>query len=363
MPVLVVGAGLIGLSVAEALARRGAPVTLVSEPRPGESSVAAAGMLAPTLEPLTGPALNFALQARERYPGFLADLEERTSVRVPLDREGILELAHDAARAERLQGTATAGVHWLDASDTARLEPALAPVIGALFHPLDGSVDNVALFQALERLVASRSGITRVHAAAVRIRRRGDEGAAVHTASGDVLEARTIVIAAGAWSGRLNGLPRSLPVEPARGQMIALRAPVLGHVVYSEDAYLVPRRDGRTLVGATMERVGFDTSTTADALDGLHARGGRVAPVLRSAPVASAWAGLRPMTPDGLPVIGRDPDWPAILYATGHSRNGILMAPLTGDCIAALALDEEPPADLSAFSIRRFDGRRAQPTG
>ena len=354
MTVVIVGAGLIGLSVAEALARRGASAIVVSEHRPGEASAAGAGMLAPTVEPLTGSALNFALQARERYPDFLQDLEERTGIRVPLDRDGILELALDDRHAASLRGAAMGEVQWLGASEVARLEPALTPVTGALFHPLDGAVDNIALLEALDLSVAGRPGIRRLRAFGAGVEQRPGDRAALRLATGEVLEATRIVIAAGTWSARLEGLPRPLPVEPARGQMIALRADPLHHVVYSSHSYLVPRPDGRTLVGATMERVGFDPSTTQDAIDRLHDHGSRVVPALRDAPRVSGWAGLRPMTPDGLPILGPDPDWPTLLYATGHSRNGILMAPLTGDCIAALALDEEPALDLSAFSIGRF---------
>lgn len=351
---LVVGAGLIGLAVADALAARGTAVTLVSESRPGEASAAGAGMLAPTVEPHAGATMAFAIASRERYPAYVRALEERTGVAVPLDRAGVLELAHSEACAARLRALARDDVPWLDPREVAELEPALASTLGALFHPHDGWVDNVVLLRALERAVASRREIRRIEATVVRLERMADGGGALRLASGDRIESRGIVLAAGAWSAQLEGLPRALPIEPARGQMIALGARAPRHVVYSEDAYLVPRADERTLVGATMERVGYDSTTSAAALQRLHREGAHVAPILGDAPVVAAWAGLRPMTPDGLPILGPDPDWPALLYASGHSRNGILMAPLTGDCIAALALGEEPPADLSAFSVERF---------
>ena len=136
--------------------------------------------------------------------------------------------------------------------------------------------------------------------------------------------------------------------------MIAIGAAALRHVIFADAAYLVPRGD-RVLVGATMEDVGFDDATTPEAQETLRAAAVGLVPSLRDAPVAAAWAGLRPMTPDGLPILGRDPDWPSLLYACGHSRNGILMAPLTGECIASLALGEEPPASLAAFDVRRFE--------
>lgn len=356
---IVIGAGLIGLAVADALYRRGVRVALVGDRRAGEASPAAAGMLAPTVEPIAGPALDFAVAARDRYPDWLRDLESRTGIAVSLNRNGILELAHSEERAEVLRaGIASDGdTHWLEPAAVKRLEPALAPVAGAVLHPRDGAVDNVALLDVLERAIAGSAGVARYPTTAVALE-RGAARAAVGLATGERLEAPVIVLAAGAWSAGIAGLPRALPIEPARGQMIALDARVLHHVVFSEHAYLVPRA-GSTLAGATMERVGFDATTTAEALDTLRARAGEIASSLRGAGVAASWAGLRPMTPDGLPIIGADPEWPMLLYAAGHSRNGILMAPVTGDVIAALAGGEEPSFDLSPFDVRRFVTSRA----
>jgi glycine oxidase len=161
------------------------------------------------------------------------------------------------------------------------------------------------------------------------------------------------VLAAGAWSPLIEGLPRPLPVEPLRGQMISLAASPVRHVVYGHDGYLVPRGD-MTLVGATMEHVAFDVSTTAEGVAGLRAAAAELCPALAGLPVAKAWAGLRPVSPDFLPIIGRDPDSPSLIYACGHSRNGVLMAPLTADCVAALLVGETPPASLAAFGIERF---------
>ena len=312
-------------------------------------------MLAPTVEPLTGPALDFAIASRDRFPGYLQDLESETGVAVPLDRRGILEVARSEPRADALRHTAAAGreLQWLSPSDVATLEPSLVAALGGVLHPLDGAVDNVVLLEALERAVAANAQIERIDGAVERLERSGARGL-VRLGSGRTVTSPVIVLAAGAWSARIGGLPRRLPVEPWRGQMISVDAPVLQHVVFDDQVYLVPRPDGRTLVGATMERVGFDVSTTADALDALRRRGEETVPALAGAARAAAWAGLRPMSPDGLPIIGADPEWPGLLYATGHSRNGVLMAPLTGDVIAALAQRQEPSFDLTPFAIGRF---------
>ncbi|HUF26882.1 MAG TPA: glycine oxidase ThiO [Gemmatimonadaceae bacterium] len=349
-----VGGGIIGLATAWACTRRGLEVTLVSESRHGEASAAAAGMLAPTVEPLSGPALEFAIAGRERYPEWLRDLALRTGSPVELNRSGILEIAHSASRADSLRANASARLRWLDPDEAMALEPALAPCLGGLLHPLDGAVDNVALMGALQQLIAGEQRVGRVTGTVRGLDRPGSSSASVTLATGTRIRASHVVLAAGAWAPRIAGLPRLLPVEPARGQMIALEAIALRHVVYCHDAYLVPRTDGRTLVGATMEYVGFDSATTPGALARLHRAGAVIVPALAEARIGAGWAGLRPMTPDALPIVGRDPDWPALIYACGHSRNGILMAPVTGESVAALIAGDEAPADLSAFSITRF---------
>lgn len=354
--VIVIGAGLIGLATADALAARGARVLLLGEDRPGMASAAAAGMLAPTVEPIVGPALDFAIAARDRFPAYLEALESTTGIHVPIV-SGILELGQSVAHVARIPGGPADELRWLDPDDVARLEPRLAAVTGAVLHPLDGAVDNVALLAAVARRVEHDARIRWVPERAATLE-RGGAGAIVRTTSGSRHEAPVLVLAAGAWSGLLEGLPRPLPVEPSRGQMIALGAAALRHVIFSDAAYLVPRGD-RVLVGATMESVGFDDATTPEAQRMLREAAVALVPSLRDAPIAAAWAGLRPMTPDGLPILGRDPDWPSMLYACGHSRNGILMAPLSGECVASLALGEEPPASLVAFDVGRFEANDA----
>ena len=354
--VIVVGGGGVGLGIALAAAGRGLSVALVAEHRAGEAFPAAAGILAPpSLEMVdrsaAGPEHAFAVAARDRYPSYLIELAEQSGIAVPLNRLGLLHIVLDDARAVEQAAVAIPGTTWLDRDALAALEPSLAHAAGARLFPEDGAVDNVVLLQALEIAVA-RCARVRQAAGSARGIRIEPNGVSCDLGDGWVTGAQ-LVLAAGAWSSLIEGLPRPLPVEPLRGQMISLAASPVRHVVYGHDGYLVPRGD-MTLVGATMEHAAFDVSTTAEGVAGLRAAAAELCPALAGLPVAKAWAGLRPVSPDFLPIIGRDPDSPSLIYACGHSRNGVLMAPLTADCVAALLVGETPPASLAAFGIERF---------
>ena len=356
--VVVLGAGLIGLAVAAEAAHRGASVILVGEKRFGEASPAGAGMLAPGAESEDLPSSavrDFAIAGRDLYPSFLRALHDETGIDVPFDRNGILELIADAEPAHR-----PAGTEWIDGRALRALEPALGDFAGAFLHPNDGAVDNLILIVAMNRRVESRrsievirSAIRSVNVTALRPR--------VILEDGDLVEGGTLVVATGAWAAQLEGLPRSLPIRPARGQLIMLEGSLAHHVIYGGGGYLVPRRHPngpdafeRTIIGATMEDVGFDSSTTPEGLAALEAVARRVCPASASASVVSHWAGLRPMTPDSLPILGADQDSSNLLYACGHGRNGILLAPITGEAIGALAVGALSDFDLSPFSITRF---------
>lgn len=353
--VVVVGAGLVGLATTLALADRGVTVLLVNDTRRGEASPAAAGMLAPTVEPETaGPALDFALAARDRYPAYLAALRERTGVDVPLNRLGIVRLALDESEAASMRASLPEGARWLAPSEVAELEPALAPAAGAAFHPDDGAVNNLVLMRALKHALGHHGRVQVIGDAVTRLSFDAGGGVRASTRDERTLVAPHLVLATGAWAGAMDGLPRPIPVEPVRGQMMSVVSRALRHVVYGGHGYVVPRADGRTLVGATVERVGFDPAFTEAGVAALRAMGGAIAPALGEARMLNAWAGLRPMTPDGLPVIGPDPAQPALVYACGHSRNGVLMAPLTGDVVADLVTGTSARLDLHAFSVARF---------
>lgn len=356
--VVVLGGGLIGLAVAAEAATRGASVLLVGEARFGEASPAGAGMLAPGAESeeLASDAVrDFALAGRDLYPSFLRALHDETGIAVPFDRNGILELATDGEPAHR-----PAGSEWVDARALRELEPNLAAYSGAVLHPADGSVDNLVLFAAMKQRVELRRSVTLV-TAAVRAINVTAARPRVVLDDGDVLEGSSLVIASGAWASQLIGLPRSLPVRPVRGQLLMLEGALARHVIYGGGGYLVPRRYPhapdpfeRTIVGATMEEVGFDSRTTPEGRTQLEGIALRIAPAAMSAVLVSHWAGLRPVTPDRLPILGGDPENPHLIYACGHGRNGILLAPITGEAIGAVAVGAASPYGLDPFAIERF---------
>jgi len=356
--VVVLGAGLVGLAVAADAAARGASVLLVGESRFGEASPAGAGMLAPGAESEElhdDPVLRFAIAGRDLFPSFLGALANETGSAVPFDRNGILELVADDEPVRRPKGS-----EWIDAQALRTIEPALGDFAGAVLHPHDGSVDNLALVVAMRRRVELRRTIEIVRASVRSVNVLAARPRVI-LEDGDVLEGASLVLATGAWVAQIDGLPRAIPVRPVRGQLLMLEGAFARHVIYGGGGYVVPRRylDAphsfeRTIIGATMEEVGFDNSTTAEGLAYLTAIARRVSPASASAQIVSHWAGLRPVTPDRLPILGRDPDVPHLLYACGHGRNGILLAPITGEAIGALAIGAPTHHDLSPFGIERF---------
>lgn len=360
MRVAIIGGGVIGAGVAWRLAQRGIDVVVIGDrTRPGVASIAAGGMLAPLAEAHGGgPYLELGIESLRRWPAFAAELEARTGRIVGYARAGKLVAALTAAEAEALAATyagAMSGVELLDATGARQLEPALSPDVRSAVRVRDDHrVDNVALHGALED-AAARAGARFVAARASAIRSKAGRAVGV-TANGVTHGADLVVLAAGAWCGTIDGLPRPLPVRPVRGQMLALRPSraLFRHTLASAHVYLVPRQDGRVIVGSTMEETGFDASTTPEAIADLRAGALHLVPALADAAHAGAWAGLRPATPDGLPVLGEDPALPGLFYATGHFRNGILLTPVTADAVAASIVGAHD-VDLAMFSPARFD--------
>jgi glycine oxidase ThiO len=348
----VVGGGLIGLAAAIALAERGVSVTLIGENRAGEASPAAAGMLAPSVERAIGPAHAFGIQARDRYPSYIEFLAERTGIRVPLNRRGILQVALSVKGIRGLKRTAPPTARWLDAKELRELEPALAHAVGAMFNPDDGAVDNTVLLSALLKLVSTSARVVTLNDAVVEVEPR-ESSATVRTGSGATHNAGHVVLAAGAWVGRISGARLGGAVRPSRGQLVSYSTSPLGHVAYGPRGYVVPRGDS-TIGGTTMEDVGFDASTTSEGVEKVRLAAEEICPSLSRSNATRSWAGLRPVTPDMLPILGPDPEHRSLIYACGHSRNGVLMAPLTGDLIADLVTGTPLSLDLSQFRPDRF---------
>jgi glycine oxidase len=349
---VVAGGGIVGLTSALVAARRGLRVTLVDQPRPGAASRAAAGILAPSIGDAP-PAMREALRAaRAFYPEFLDQLLARTEIVVPLDPDGIIQLASTDADREMLFANAPGEAQRLDAHALTALEPALADHAGALLHPGEGVVDNVTLMGALDVAVARQARIARLTDEVASFDARANLPAFL-SRGGTRYSGRRLLVANGAWAGSLPGLPRPLPVRPVRGQLMRLEGRPIRHVTFGAGGYLVPR--GNSLViGATSEEAGLDPSTTPRGLKDLRAIAARAIPVLAHAQVLEHWAGLRPMAADGFPILGTDPQIPAISYACGFSRNGILLAPWVAEQLLPVLLGETLPETLRAFSIDRL---------
>jgi len=243
---------------------------------------------------------------------------------------------------------------WLEPQEARDLWPALSPdALGALLAAEDGAIDPPLLTRAL-RADADRLGVRAERQSVTGIVVDGGRVTGVKTLAGTV-PAGTVVIAAGAWSARLGGLPRPLPVEPVRGQLALAPWPAgtPPAILYYDHAYVLAR-GGKAIIGSTMERVGFDARVTREGEAQLRAGASRLFPAFQSATFEKVWAGLRPLTPDGRPILGRDPDVSGLWYAVGHGRNGILLAALTGDVIADLITGTSLDFDLGPFLVDRF---------
>lgn len=350
--VVVVGGGIAGLTIALAVAERRSRVCVVDAPRAGSASRVAAGMLAPSVEGLPDSILPAAIAARDFYPEFLARLATRTDVHVALDRRGILELASTDAELQHLASRAAGDARVLDAHALRQLESAFATHAGAILHPHDGGVDNLALMHALECAVSREPRIERVEAVVESIDCAG-ESATVTTAPKHRIPCGRVVLAAGAWMSGIKGLPRTIPVRPVRGQLMLIGERAVAHVTYGGGGYLVPRGTG-LVVGATSEEAGFENQTTQAGRSALLAIARAALPLLGAPTVREHWAGLRPMSPDSFPLLGADPDASAVVYACGFSRNGILLAPWAASQLAGLLRGGAAPDVLTRFAVDRF---------
>ena len=304
-------------------------------------------MLAPSVERANGPASEIAVAARDRFPSYVDWLRDRTGIDVPLNRLGILQVAITRAGVKGLKRSPNPGSHWLDRAELAAEEPALSHALGAMYSPHDGCVDNVRLLEALDALLARSPLVRRAPARVTRVSATADS-ATVTDANGSTYDAGHVVIAAGAWSSLIAGARYAEPVEPVRGQLISYDVAPCRHTLYGPRGYLVPRASG-AIAGSTTERVGFAHGTTDEGVARVRSAAEEICPALATARVSRAWSGFRPVTPDLLPIIGPDPEARRIIYATGHSRNGILLAPLTADLVADMVFEAVLNFDLEQY--------------
>ena len=366
---VVVGAGLIGLACAWLAQRRGMSVLVVdraAEPGAAASSVAA-GMLAPVTEADFGELgpLRVNLAGRERWSAFAAELEELTGMPTGYRESGALVVAADAddagelRRLHEFQRELGLDAEWLTPSHCRELEPGLSPrIAGGILAPQDGQAEPRAVTRALAAAVDELALGVEVES----LEHEAGRVTGVRTSDGTIAGDQ-VVLACGAWSSELAPDGHGPPVRPVKGQILELRArgavsEPFTRVLRTPRCYLVGRGDGRVVLGATMEEQGFDTTVTADGVFRLLEAAYEVLPDVGELELIGARAGLRPGTPDNTPVVGRD-ELEGLVWATGHWRNGVLLAPLTGEAVAGLLAGEELPGELSALAPDRF-GTRAR---
>jgi glycine oxidase len=335
-------------------------IVLERGPLAGEASHVAAGMLAPVSEAEFGEddVLAFNLAGARRWPEWAAELREASGRDPGLRRCGTLMVARDADEAEALERLLEfrrglgLEVERLRPSEARRLEPALAPTVRLALHvPEDHAADPRLTCAALAEAARRAGAVLRTQAPVAAVR-----AGSVALADGTAVEAPQVVLAAGSWSGQVAGAEPPIPVVPQRGQILALAnpdRPLRRVVLKPEDPYLVPRVDGRVIVGATREFAGYDRSLTAGGVAWLLASAIEMVPAFAGATIHEVWTGFRPVSADGMPIIGAAAI-EGLFYATGHGASGVGPAPGTAALLAALVLGKRPPIDAAPFSPKRF---------
>ena len=365
--IVVIGGGVIGLSIACELGRRGASVLVLGQRQKGQASSVAAGMLAPLAEASEpGPFLNLALDSLHRYPDFLATLREESGTDIAACGPGMLRVARteeeESALCRALSWQPALGLplHRLTGEEARGLEPALSPSVrAAVLSPAETHLPPHQLLAAFIQVCYRYKVSTQPWTAATGLEFSGGRISAVHTAEGR-RPCRAVVLAGGAWNPfLLDWLHFSVPIFPLRGQIMtkqSLREPPLQvpfrHTIYTHGAYLVPRPNGEVIAGATEEKAGYDADTTTEGHQSLHRSALALVPALASLGAGKTRVGLRPMSADGLPLLGRVPGFENAHLAGGHGRNGILLTPITAALMADAILNNAPIP--TAFDPARF---------
>lgn len=368
--VIIVGGGVIGLSVARELKKRDVERVLIVEKNEvcgAESSHAAAGILAPQAEAdRADDFFNLCRQSRDLYPNFAAELLAETGVDIRLDQTGTLYLAFDETDLEEIenrfawQKAADLPVEKISRDEVFELEPNVSEkVLAALRFPLDWQVENRDLIRALIESLQKQNVSLRCSTKVEKILFENGKAVGIFTDKGK-MRAQNVIVASGAWSGAFSEMPfdlrRESVIKPIRGQMLsfAYREKPMRHIIYTARGYIVPRADNRVLIGATVEDAGFDKSVTGNGLLFLLQTAAEISPKLGNLTVSEIWAGLRPASADSLPIIGEFPEKSGLYFATGHYRNGILLAPLTARLIADKIIEGRDSPFLQIFNLSRF---------
>lgn len=363
---IIVGGGIIGLGIGWRARQLGLSVLVLDrDDPPSAASTVAAGMLAPVTETTFGEdlLLRLNLQSARRWPGFAEELSLTSGINLADHPRGIMHIALDRDQSESLsrlfehQQELGLEVQWLSSMACRRLEPGLHPSTRAgILAGGDWAVNPRRVLEALRIALTAAGGQVRHGSEVAQV-----SGGSVRLVTGEVLTAEQVVVAAGSWSGLIAGVPAYLTkaLRPVKGQILRLRStaatPVpLNHTLRTEDVYLVPRPDGEVVAGATMEEKGFDTTSTAGGIFELLRAADELLPGIREMELIEVAAGLRPGTVDNAPILGTIE--PGLVIATGHYRNGVLLAPVTADGIAELLAKGDLPAELAGFGPGRFGG-------
>ena len=364
MKVVIAGGGVIGSAIAYYLTGAGAEVVIVERGElAGEASGAAAGLLIPPDRAAApGPFRDICLASLAEYRSIIERVQRESGVDVQCLASGILVVAQSPDRVEMLQAHARRqtknGIptRWVGNEELRELEPALSPrILGAVYSHGELNVDPGQVTRAFAHAAKAGGADLRTGTMLTGFLGRGPNIFGVSTNVGDITEVDCIVLAAGPWTQVLaQRLGANVPTPPRRGQMIAYRSLAVKHAIWGEDGYLVPKVGGVLYAGATVEDVGFRKRTTPRALAALRQMAATLVPGLRKAEIASEWAGLRPGSPDDLPIMGRLPGRENVYVATGHFRNGILLAPITGKLMSQLICEGRTEMPLGPFSPRRF---------
>ena len=371
--IIIIGGGVIGLGIGWQLAKAGASVTIYERGEAGRAaSWAAAGMLAPLAEAHTEESalLKLGCESLERYPQWVRELEADAEMSIGYRMEGTLIIGLEPDDTDQLRHLYTAqqdlglDVEWLSGRAAREIEPVLSPRITAAIHcATDYQVDNRQMVTALQRAYQACGGVLHENSTTERIVIENGIATGIQTQDG-FQAADMLILAAGCWSAQVEGLPEMIvpPVRPVKGQMLALQMEEgieINSVIrtirarYPTSVYLVPRDDGRLIVGATSEEMGFDTRLTVGGVFELLRGAWEAVPGIYELPILETWAGLRPGSRDNAPILGETPV-ENLIYATGHYRNGILLTPITAYEIAKLILTGETSETIAPFQLDRF---------
>lgn len=367
--VIIIGGGIIGCAIAHRLAGEGVGVTVIERGEPGrEASWAAAGMLAPQAESAHSVPESLAElfeASHALYPAFVADLKEETGIHIDYQTNGSIMVAMDYQETKMLAGLlerhleSGRNVEELTARQVEEKQPGLSEAVeAALFFPEDHAVDNRQLMAALVE-GASRRGVSFLnHTPVLGLTFEGERVSGARI-PGRVVAGDTVILAAGCWTDSIETGEVVTGVRPVRGQIVCLenKPQTLRHLIHSSGCYIVPWPDGRAIVGSTLENAGFDKRVTAEGASKLLSAAIKTVPGLRAATVLDHWAGLRPNTPNDLPLLGKT-GYSNLILATGHFRNGILLAPITAQLISELILSDTTSLSLKPFGVKRFSGKQ-----